>query len=40
MQHLQRLTWFKQINVYIISTSQGPVLVDSAAPGMFGWLVK
>ncbi len=40
MQHLQRLTWFNQINVYLISTAQGPVLVDSAAPGMFGWLVK
>jgi glyoxylase-like metal-dependent hydrolase (beta-lactamase superfamily II) len=26
--------------VYLISTSKGLVLVDSAAPGMFGWLVK
>ncbi len=39
-QILQRLTWFNQINVYLISTPKGPVLVDSAAPGMFGWLVK
>ena len=39
-QALKRLTWFNQINVYLISTPQGPVLVDSAAPGMFGWLVK
>lgn len=39
-QILRRLTWFNQINVYLISTPQGPVLVDSAAPGMFGWLVK
>jgi glyoxylase-like metal-dependent hydrolase (beta-lactamase superfamily II) len=39
-QTLQRLTWFNQINVYLISTPTGPVLVDSAAPGMFGWLVK
>ena len=39
-QTLKRLTWFNQINVYLISTPQGPVLVDSAAPGMFGWLVK
>jgi glyoxylase-like metal-dependent hydrolase (beta-lactamase superfamily II) len=40
MQHLHRLTWFNQINVYLISTPQGPVLVDSAAPGAFRWLVK
>jgi glyoxylase-like metal-dependent hydrolase (beta-lactamase superfamily II) len=39
-QTFKRLTWFNQINVYLISTPQGPVLVDSAAPGMFGWLVK
>ena len=39
-QTLKRLTWFNQINVYLISTPQGPVLVDSPAPGMFGWLVK
>lgn len=39
-QILRRLTWFNQINIYLISTPQGPVLVDSAAPGMFGWLVK
>ena len=39
-QTLKRLTWFNQINVYLIATPQGPVLVDSAAPGMFGWLVK
>jgi glyoxylase-like metal-dependent hydrolase (beta-lactamase superfamily II) len=39
-QILKRLTWFNQINVYLISTPHGPVLVDSAAPGMFGWLVK
>jgi glyoxylase-like metal-dependent hydrolase (beta-lactamase superfamily II) len=39
-QTLKLLTWFNQINVYLISTPQGPVLVDSAAPGMFGWLVK
>jgi glyoxylase-like metal-dependent hydrolase (beta-lactamase superfamily II) len=39
-QILKRLTWFNQINVYLISTPYGPVLVDSAAPGMFGWLVK
>ncbi len=39
-QTLKRLTLFNQINVYLISTPQGPVLVDSAAPGMFGWLVK
>jgi glyoxylase-like metal-dependent hydrolase (beta-lactamase superfamily II) len=39
-QILRRITWFNQINIYLISTHQGPVLVDSAAPGMFGWLVK
>jgi glyoxylase-like metal-dependent hydrolase (beta-lactamase superfamily II) len=39
-QKLRRLTWFNQINVYLLSTPRGPVLVDSAAPGMFGWLVK
>lgn len=39
-QILKRLTWFNQINVYLISTSKGLVLIDSAAPGMFGWLVK
>jgi glyoxylase-like metal-dependent hydrolase (beta-lactamase superfamily II) len=39
-QNLKRITWFNQINVYLISTPQGPVLVDSAAPGMFRWLVK
>lgn len=39
-QTLRRLTWFNQINVYLLSTPKGPVLVDSAAPGMFGWLVK
>lgn len=37
---LKRLTLFNQINVYLISTPRGPVLIDSAAPGMFGWLVK
>ena len=40
MQTLQRLTWFNQINVYLLSTPKGLVLIDSAAPGMFGWLVK
>lgn len=40
-QTLKRLTtWFNQINVYLISTPYGPILVDSAAPGMFWWLVK
>lgn len=39
-QNLRRITWFNQINVYLISTPQEPVLVDSAAPGMFRWLVK
>ena len=40
-QTLKRLTtWFNQINVYLISTPYGPVLVDSAAPGMFWWLAK
>ncbi len=39
-QTLRRLTWFNQINVYLLSTPKGPILVDSAAPGMFGWLVK
>jgi glyoxylase-like metal-dependent hydrolase (beta-lactamase superfamily II) len=37
---LRRISWFNQINVYLISTPQGPVLVDSAAPGMFRWLVR
>jgi glyoxylase-like metal-dependent hydrolase (beta-lactamase superfamily II) len=40
MQHLHRLTLFNQINIYLILTPQGPVLIDSAAPGLFGWLVK
>jgi glyoxylase-like metal-dependent hydrolase (beta-lactamase superfamily II) len=40
MQHLHRLTWFNQINVYLISTPQGPLLIDSAAPGAFRWLVR
>jgi len=40
MELLQRLTWFDQINVYLLATPHGPVLVDSAAPGMFGWLVR
>lgn len=40
MTHLKRLTWFNQFNVYLLSTPKGLVLVDSAAPGMFGWLVK
>jgi glyoxylase-like metal-dependent hydrolase (beta-lactamase superfamily II) len=40
MQHLHRLTWFNHFNVYLISTPQGPVLVDSAAPGAFRWLVR
>jgi glyoxylase-like metal-dependent hydrolase (beta-lactamase superfamily II) len=39
-QTLKRLTWFNQINVYLLSTPKGLVLIDSAAPGMFGWLVK
>ncbi len=39
-QTLRRLTWFDQINVYLLNTPQGLVLVDSAMPGMFGWLVK
>jgi glyoxylase-like metal-dependent hydrolase (beta-lactamase superfamily II) len=39
-QILRRLTWFNQINVYLLTTPQGLVLVDSAAPSMFGWLVK
>lgn len=40
-QTLKRLTtWFNQINVYLISTPYGPILVDSAAPGMFWWLLK
>jgi glyoxylase-like metal-dependent hydrolase (beta-lactamase superfamily II) len=39
-QNLKRLTWFNQINVYLLSTPKGLVLIDSAAPGMFGWLVK
>jgi glyoxylase-like metal-dependent hydrolase (beta-lactamase superfamily II) len=37
---LQRLTFFDHINVYLLATPCGPVLVDSAAPGMFGWLVR
>jgi glyoxylase-like metal-dependent hydrolase (beta-lactamase superfamily II) len=32
--------WFNQFNVYLLSTPRGLVLVDSAAPGMFRWLVK
>ena len=40
MQAPKRLTWFNQINVYLLSTPQGLVLIDSAAPGMFGWLVR
>ena len=39
-QNLKRLTWFNQINVYLLSTSRGLVLIDSAVPGMFGWLIK
>lgn len=39
-QTLKRLTWFNQINVYLLSTPKGLVLIDSAAPGMFGWLTK
>ena len=39
-QILRRLTWFDQINVYLLNTPQGLVLVDSAMPGMFSWLVK
>ena len=39
-QTLKRLTWFNHFNVYLLSTPRGLVLVDSAAPGMFGWLVK
>jgi glyoxylase-like metal-dependent hydrolase (beta-lactamase superfamily II) len=35
-----RLTWFDHINVYLVATPRGPVLIDSAAPGMFGWLVR
>jgi glyoxylase-like metal-dependent hydrolase (beta-lactamase superfamily II) len=38
--NLKRLTWFNQINVYLISTPEGPVLIDSAAPGAFRWLLK
>ncbi len=37
---LRRLTWFNHFNVYLLSTPRGLVLIDSAAPGMFGWLVK
>ena len=37
---LKRLTFFNQINVYLLSTPKGLVLIDSAAPGMFGWLIK
>ena len=40
MHTLKRLTWFNQINVYLLATPKGLVLIDSAAPGMFGWLVK
>lgn len=35
---LQRLTFYNALNVYLIDTRAGPVLVDSAIPGMFGWL--
>jgi glyoxylase-like metal-dependent hydrolase (beta-lactamase superfamily II) len=40
MTSLRRLTWFDHVNVYLLATPRGPVLVDSAAPGMFGWLVR
>jgi glyoxylase-like metal-dependent hydrolase (beta-lactamase superfamily II) len=39
-QILRRLTWFNHFNLYLLSTPKGLVLVDSATPGMFGWLVK
>jgi glyoxylase-like metal-dependent hydrolase (beta-lactamase superfamily II) len=39
-QIFKRLTWFNHFNVYLLSTPRGLVLVDSAAPGMFKWLVK
>lgn len=39
-QTLRRLTWFNHFNLYLLSTPRGLVLVDSAMPGMFGWLVK
>lgn len=39
-QNLKRLTWFNQIDVYLLLTSKGLVLIDNTAPGMFGWLIK
>ncbi len=35
---LRRITFLNQFNVYLISTPRGLVLIDSAVPGMFGWL--
>jgi glyoxylase-like metal-dependent hydrolase (beta-lactamase superfamily II) len=39
-QVAQRLTWLNRFNVYLIETPNGPVLVDGAAPGLFGWLER
>lgn len=36
--HLEQITWFHHLNVYLLATPAGPVLVDAAAPGMLGWL--
>lgn len=34
----RRITFFDFLNVYLLETPAGPVLVDSAAPGMMPWL--
>jgi glyoxylase-like metal-dependent hydrolase (beta-lactamase superfamily II) len=39
-QIVRRLTWFDRFNLYLLPTPKGLILVDSALPGMFGWLVK
>lgn len=36
----QRITWFDRINVYLLETPRGPVLVDSACPGMLRPLTR
>ncbi len=38
MASIRRLTFVDYLNVYLLDSPAGPVLVDSAAPGMFGWL--
>jgi glyoxylase-like metal-dependent hydrolase (beta-lactamase superfamily II) len=35
---LRRISFLNQFNIYLISTPRGLVLIDSAVPGMFGWL--